>query len=143
MASVQDITPRSPRERAFAIDVNQTPFNGLHGDLVFDEAAIRQCFGNIIIGYVGCKSRIFGDMTFGSQIYGALQAPLADITATKMRASLLQAVSKWEDRVRINANDIRITPDRSIPGYRITVHYRIRATEKDALAVFNLRLNTF
>jgi phage baseplate assembly protein W len=130
------------KERAYSIDVNQSPFDGQYGDVVFDEASVRQSLGNLILGYVGCKSRIF-NQTFGSQTYNFLQEPLDHVTAAKIKQSLLQAISKWEDRVRVTASDVSVMTDRRNARYRITINYRVLATEATGSAVFNLKPSGF
>lgn len=142
MSLPKDLPPKSRKDRSYAIDVNPTPFDGFNGDVVFDETAVRAALVNLILGYVGCKSRIF-NQKFGSQTYNFLQEPLDNATAAKMKNSILQAISRWEERVRVNAADLVITPDLVNASYRITVNYQIRALEKTATAVFNLKTRGF
>ena len=124
---------------AFAVDVNPYPNRNGYGDAVLNNLAIRTSLKNIILGYVGCKSRLFNSK-FGSQTYSFLQEPMDSLTAFKIKSSLQQAITRWEPRVQVGVSDITVKADLTIPGYVIRIFYTIMANSKTDDATFTLKI---
>ena len=127
------------KSTACAVDVNPYPNRNGYGDAVLNNLAIRTSLKNIILGYIGCKSRLFNS-SFGSQTYFFLQEPMDDLTAFKIKNSLQQAISRWEPRVRVGGSDITVIADPTLPGYTIRIYYTIMANSKTDDATFTLKI---
>jgi phage baseplate assembly protein W len=126
----------SLKERAYAVDLNTLQDN--KGEIVLDKDAINQSLKNIILGYTGCKSRIF-DQKFGSMTYFMLGEPLDNVTAAKLREGLIQAFEAHEPRISVSISSVIVKADSSLPGYLVSVFYTVVSTNQSSNATFNLR----
>jgi phage baseplate assembly protein W len=117
----------SPKQRAYAVDIN--PALDSRGELLLDSNAISASLRNILLGYVGSKSRIF-DQSFGSLVYGLLGEPLDQITAFKLQSAIIQAINAAEPRVRISVADVKVEANTVLAGFVVSIQYSVVATNQ-------------
>lgn len=107
------------------ISVNDLP------DRLPDDVCIVACsFVNLLNCSIGARSKTF-EPTYGTMLYHYLQEPIDDITAESIRISLIQAIGKWEPRVRLDYGKSQVTPEFALPGYRIHLAFTMLATGED------------
>jgi phage baseplate assembly protein W len=91
-------------------------------DLLADIEAINNAIRNLFRCPIGARGPIFRP-DYGTFLHSMLQEPLDNITAAKIRASLLASLQKWEPRVRIITKDTVVLPMTAISGYLVRVAY--------------------
>lgn len=87
-------------------------------DRLPNDLAISNSLYNLFKCPIGARGRTF-QPTYGCDLYYLLQEPIDVITATKIRIVLIQAVIKWEPRLKFIYEQCSVTPDYTIPGYTI------------------------
>lgn len=141
-ASVYTLMPfKQQLDSALWVDVN--PQFGLNGlpELLPDEQAILVCsLYNLFNCPIGARGRIF-QPTYGCDLYKFLQEPMDDITAFRIRAFLIQAIEKWETRIRIDQRGTKILTQPSLPGYKIVFAYTYLLTNTRSSASFLIPLH--
>ena len=110
-------------KHAVWIDVN-TGFtlNGKPDRLPDGLSVMYSSLFNIFNCPIGGRSRIF-EPEYGSALIYYLQEPMSDSTAASLRMALIQALARWEPRVRVDPSRTFLVPDESIPGYRVQVTF--------------------
>lgn len=126
----------SSKQRAYAVDIN--PTDDSRGEILIDKDAVISAIKNVLLGYVGCKSRIFNQQ-FGSLVYNIIGEPLDYATASSLQVAILQAVGRWEPRAAINVNTVKVTPDRENAAFRVELQFYVRATDKTEITTLTLR----
>lgn len=96
-------------------------------ELLADDRAISNSLYNIVTTPLGTRYRI---PEYGSALLWLLKEPLDNITAFQIEASLVQAIERWEPRVRIIREQTKVTPNLSITGFDIVLTYYIPRTNK-------------
>lgn len=104
------------------LDVNTRV--GLNGKpmLLPDVHAINNSIENLFGCEVGERGPIF-QPRYGSNFRSYIHEPLDEISATKIRASLIQSLEKWEPRVRIDYANTAVIPDQARVGYIVRVSF--------------------
>lgn len=114
-------------------DVNSQFTENTYPDILPDDLAIFNSLFNIFNCSIGARGRIFAP-SYGSLWYSYLQEPIDSITANSMWISMIQAIAKWEPRIKLNYGKSSITPDYSIPGYRVVI-YGINLISNQAISI--------
>lgn len=68
----------------------------------------------------GERGRIF-QPRYGSLWYQFLQEPIDDITSGNMRIAMIQAIGRWEPRIKLDYSGTSITADTTVPGYYVRI----------------------
>lgn len=89
-------------------------------DMLPDQLALTNSLYNLFNCPPGGRGRIF-EPEYGSLWYEFLQEPIDDTTANQMWVSMVQAIARWEPRITLDNRNTSITPDYSIPGYRVSI----------------------
>ena len=89
-------------------------------DIIPDDLAIANSLSNLFQCPIGARGRTF-QPTYGSLWLQFLQEPIDGVTAQAMWAAMIQAISKWEPRVQLDYTNTKVTPDLTIPGYRVVI----------------------
>lgn len=71
---------------------------------------------------IGARARTF-QPEFGSMWYQFLQEPLDSITAGKMQIAMIQAITRWEPRIKLNYSNTFIQPNMQLPGYTVRIAF--------------------
>lgn len=112
------------------IDVNTlVTQNGLPDRLPDDLAIQYGSLFNLFNCAIGQRSRIF-QPTYGMLWIEFLQEPIDQITANKMQLGMLQALAKWEPRIKVDLGQSYVTPDLSLPGYQVGVSFTLGLTSQ-------------
>lgn len=85
-------------------------------DRIPNDLAISNSLYNLFKCPIGARSRTF-QPTYGCDLYYMLQEPIDEITAVKLRIVVIQAIIKWEPRLKLVYERCTVQPDFSIPGY--------------------------
>ena len=67
---------------------------------------------------VGDRGGIF-EPEYGCELYWFLQEPTDQITAEKIRMSILNAFAKWEPRISLDYSATTVVPNVYLPGYDV------------------------
>lgn len=103
------------------IDVNTNfSINELPDRLPDDLAISVSSLTNLFNCPIGARSRTF-QPEYGSLWYQFLQEPIDDITSAAMTVAMIQAIARWEPRIKLNQSLTTIKPDVNIPGYVVTI----------------------
>ncbi len=104
----------------YDIDMNFEKSNS--GDLKHDEGipAIENSIGNIFKTRVSSRRMLY---PFASPAYGILFEPIDRITSERIGYTLLDAIEKWETRIK--AENIRVKPKYDDNMYVVTLTYTI------------------
>ena len=89
-------------------------------DLLPDDLAIKNALWNLFNCPVGGRGKIF-QPEYGSEWHFLLQEPIDQITSGKMFIAIVQALARWEPRIQLNYSQTYVTPDTSLPGYRVQI----------------------
>ena len=139
MLEVSQLMPMAKqRSLASYVDLNSNFGEDGVSDLLFDRGAISQALRNIFSTTVGEAGPIFNP-EFGSLLPQLLQEPLDDITTYKIRGATIQAVQRWEPRVEIDFSRTSVDILYALPGYQITLVYKIRQTGETAASSVTLK----
>jgi phage baseplate assembly protein W len=118
------------------LDVNTRVGNGLP-ILVPDRLAIRNSLQNLFACPIGARGRIF-QPKYGTLIYNLLHEPADNTTASKISASLIQAIARWEPRIRIDVHNTSVVYRQAIFGYVVTITYWEVLTSQQVREVFGV-----
>ncbi len=104
----------------YDIDISFEKANS--GDLKHDEGipAIENSIGNIFKTRISSRRMLY---PFASPAYGILFEPIDKPTAQRIGYTLLDAIEKWETRIR--AENIRVKADEDNNMYVVTLTYVI------------------
>jgi|SRR5882672_9720699 len=89
-------------------------------DRLPDDLAIKNSLFNLFNNPVGARGKIF-QPEYGSEWHFLLQEPIDQITSGKMFIAIVQALARWEPRIVLNYSQTYVTPDTSLPGYRVQI----------------------
>lgn len=106
--------------------------------ILTDVRAINNSIRNLFACPKGSRSRIM-QPTYGTFIYPLLQEPLDNITANKLRASLIQSLEVWEPRIQIDQTNTFVRTYMSIAGYFVQVKYIYLATKQPITYTFTVK----
>lgn len=105
------------------IDVNpQYGINGLPDRLPDGLAIVRGSLFNLLNCAPGERSRTF-QPDYGSQWKQFIHEPICDMTAMKMETFMVQAIERWEPRIKLDVSNTRIVPNFSLPGYEVRLAF--------------------
>lgn len=92
-------------------------------ELVADVLAINNSLYNLLSTPIG--SRIFQPL-YGCSLLELVHEPVDDLTAWRIRNELIDAIYKWEKRIRliVKATKIEVRPEND-PGYNVQLAYEI------------------
>lgn len=136
--SVVSLPTASLRSSAAYADLNRKFGLGGEPDLLFDAKAISQAIHNIFSTAPGECGPIF-EPEFGSMLPYLLQEPMDQITSYKVRAATIQALQKWEPRIRIDLQNTTIEADYQNQSYKVRIVFTIIKTGEQGNS--NLRLS--
>lgn len=103
------------------VDINpRYSQNKLADRLSADLAITQSSIYNILNTVPGDQSRIFRT-DYGSHWKMFLQENINDVTAAKMELLLLDAIAKWEPRIKLLRSESYVVPDFRLPGYRVRI----------------------
>lgn len=106
---------------AIWVDTNtQFNKNNLPDRLPDGLAIIYGSLYNLLSCTPGERGRTF-QPEYGSQWHRFLQEPIDNITADQMKISMIQSISRWEPRLKIDFANTSITPDLTLPGYYVKI----------------------
>jgi phage baseplate assembly protein W len=112
------------------IDVNTLFTQNTLPDRLPDDLAIQYgSMFNLFNCAIGQRSRIF-QPTYGMLWIEFLQEPIDQITANKMQMGMLQALAKWEPRIKVDLSKSSIVPDFSLPGYQVGISFTMGLTSQ-------------
>ncbi len=97
--------------------------------------AINNSLMNLFRCPIGARGRIF-QPTYGTFLYTLLHEPLDQITANKIRASLIQSIERWEPRIAIDYANTSVTPNVNIAGFVVQIVYFYRLTNERQAVTF-------
>lgn len=110
------------------IDVNTgVTVNGLPDRLPDEQAIVLSSLYNLLGCPIGGRSRTF-QPTYGTILYHMLQEPLDDQSAEALRMGLIQAIGKWEPRIKLDYSQTGVWPDYDLPGFRIRLAFTLILT---------------
>lgn len=110
------------------IDVNSNlTRNGLPDRLPDEQAIILSSLYNLLGCPIGGRSRTF-QPTYGTILYRMLQEPTDQQTADALRLGLIQAIAKWEPRIKLDYSQTFVEPDYTLPGFRIKLTFTLILT---------------
>jgi phage baseplate assembly protein W len=101
-------------------DVNSQLTENTYPDMLPDDLAISNSLFNLFNCPIASRGRIFSP-EYGSLWEQYLQEPIDAITANSMWVSMIQSITKWEPRIKLNYGQTTIIPDLSIPGYQVRI----------------------
>lgn len=96
--------------RVVWLDVNTGIDQNGKPDLLPNIRALFNSLFNLFQCPVGARGPIF-EPEYGSILPFMLHEPLDIISATKIKAGLIQAVQRWEPRVEVLLSQTRVVPD--------------------------------
>lgn len=103
------------------IDVNTRVTQDALPDRLPDSLSIvHSSLFNLFNCNIGERGKIF-QPEYGSEWKLFLQEPIDLITAAKMRIAMIQAISRWEPRIRLDYAKCSIVPNTLIPGYEVRI----------------------
>lgn len=76
---------------------------------------------------IGDRGGIF-EPTYGCDLYWYLQEPCDQITAEKIKISILNAFAKWEPRISLDSSATTVTPNMNLPGFDIHIQGKYLST---------------
>jgi phage baseplate assembly protein W len=95
-------------------------------ELLADILAINNSLYNLLSTPKG--SRIFQPL-YGSNLMNLIHEPADDLTAWRIRNELIDAIYKWEPRVRLIVGETSVIAypegDMGFPGFKVQVAYEI------------------
>lgn len=108
---------------ALWVDVNTNyGLNTLPDRVPDDLAIVKSSLFNLFNCTPGQRSRTF-QPTYGSYWLQFLQEPLCDMTAMKMETFMIQAIQRWEPRIKIDLSSTSIKPVPELPGYTVRIAF--------------------
>lgn len=136
MATEEQIVPFSvQRTKVVWLDVNtQVGLNG-KPELLPDVHAIQNALRNLFRCPIGARGRIFRP-DYGNHFWRLLQEPKDEITAAKVRASLIQTIQRWEPRILLNQRQTQVIPSTQLNGFIVRVVYIYLLTNDARVATF-------
>lgn len=109
--------------KATFLDVNTRLYRNGKPELLPDEQAIKfSSIYNILNCPIGDRGRIF-QPTYGSLLYHFLQEPVHPETSDRIKALLVQAIEKWEPRIRLDLTRTAVVVADNGLGYNVTVAF--------------------
>lgn len=103
------------------IDVNTRVTQDALPDRLPDSLSIvHSSLFNLFNCNIGERGKIF-QPEYGSEWKLFLQEPIDLVTAAKMRIAMIQAISRWEPRIRLDYAKCSIVPNTLIPGYEVRI----------------------
>lgn len=95
--------------------------------------AIYNSLTNIFETFQGRRRMI---PEFALPLYGILFEPVDEITSQRLGEMLLDAIEKWETRIRVDNVEINARPDRN--EYRINLEFRIiNDSREESIQIFS------
>lgn len=95
--------------------------------------AIYNSLTNIFETFQGRRRMI---PEFALPLYGILFEPVDEITSQRLGEMLLDAVEKWETRIRVDNVEINARPDQN--EYRINLEFRIiNDSREESIQIFS------
>lgn len=121
------------------LDVNPQFTNNLQPERFADvNSALYSSFFNLMNCPIGARGRIF-QPEYGSSLMWFLQESISEITAQKIRLAVMQIFGRWEPRIDLDYRNTQITPDYSLPGYRIRISGTFKLNKQYASVDFAVR----
>ena len=121
------------------LDVNPQFTNNLQPERFADVISVLySSFFNLMNCPIGARGRIF-QPEYGSSLMWFLQESISEITAQKMRLAVMQIFGRWEPRIDLDYRNTQITPDYSLPGYRIRISGTFKLNKQYASVDFAVR----
>lgn len=115
-------------------DANLNVSESADREIVRDETAINNSI--IAILTTPRESRVF-NRDFGSNIMNLLFDPMDEITASRIRIEVIEAIQKWEYRVSLTS--AAVLPDFDNQQYYVEIEYTIPSLQnRDVTLKFNL-----
>ena len=110
------------------IDVNSNVTrNGLPDRLPDEQSIILSSLYNLLGCSIGGRSRTF-QPTYGTILYRMLQEPTDQQSADALRLGLIQAIARWEPRIKLDYANTYVNPDYDLPGFRIKLTFTLILT---------------
>lgn len=103
------------------IDMNSRFTKDNLPDRLPDDLAIVNSLYNLFNCAVGQRGKIF-QPEYGSEWLAYLQEPIDQITASKMRISMIQSIARWEPRITLDYSRTSITAVPQLPGYAVRIY---------------------
>lgn len=108
-------------QNASWIDVNSRITQDNLPDRIPDQLSItNSSLYNLLNCPIGARGKIF-QPEYGSDWLKWLQEPIDDITAAKMKITMIQAVARWEPRIILDYQQSFVRPDFNVPGYQVRI----------------------
>lgn len=121
------------------VDVNSNFTLDGQPDLLPDVLAVNNSLYNLFHCPVGSRGRIFQPL-YGSMWYEWIHEPIDQSTATKMEMATIQAIQRWEPRVKVSTTDSYIIPNYTLPGYDVRISYSLLLNRQTYAVAFNIKL---
>ena len=121
------------------LDVNsQFTTNSMPERFADANAVLYVSFFNLMNCPIGARGRIF-QPEYGSSLIWFLQEAISQATAQKIRLAMMQIFGRWEPRFDMDYMNTQVTPDFSLPGYRIRLSGTYRLSKEYASIDFAIR----
>lgn len=116
--------PNPSRQKVGVVWLDVNTRMGLNGrpDLVSEVYAIGNSLYNLMRCPIGARGPI-GEPEYGTLLYQYLHEPCDYITGNKIRVTLIQAIQRWETRIRLDMNRTSVTPEFSQNRFLVTIAY--------------------
>ena len=135
MAEENIVPYRIRKTTAVWLDVNSRARMNGQPDLLPDIQAINNAIRNLYGCPIGARGPIFRP-DYGTFLFQQLQEPIDNITASKIRASSIQSIQKWEPRIRIIPQQTFVIPNPQAFGYIFRIAYIYLVTNESHVVSF-------
>ncbi len=116
------VSPVTSSNIHYAYDIS----NDIRKGELTDIDAIKQSIRNILTTIPG--ERLF-NITFGSRLWNLIfNSNITSLTEQEVISVLINDINKWEDRVSINTNSVKVIVDYDNKSVDITVPFTIKNT---------------
>ena len=120
------------------IDVNSNFTINTLPDRLPDVLAVQNSLYNLLNCVIGGRSRIF-QPEYGTMLYQFLQEPLDQSTANQIQVAFLQAISRWEPRIKVDFTNSYVNADNTLPGYNVRIAFSLNLNSRPSAISFNAK----
>lgn len=96
---------------------------------------------NLLNCPIGGRSRTF-QPRYGTILYHILQEPLDEESARALQIGLIQAIARWEPRIKLDFSQTYVVADHKLPGYKVRLSFVLLLNKEYAIQDFDILLPT-
>lgn len=104
------------------IDVNSNYLRDSGVELSEDLRAVQNSVENILNTPIGSRPM---EREYGSRLYYFVHEPMDAITEEDIRVSVIQALERWEPRIKIDVQKTNVQRLTGTNGYSIELHFSV------------------